>query len=144
MDWESKFGENVKYGSETPLETLILLAISDGDPDNKTRALIFDENYFYTGVATEMHSVHESGTVVTFSGMDVPDTSYVSPNITVPDSLENYTTYSLWNDEPSSCTDNSTDSGNETSDDGSSNETSEDGSLECVRPFDVEFWKFQN
>lgn len=89
MNWYSPFNEALIYGGDTPLEALLRLAISEGQQwssDINGTEIVFSEDYFYTGVATEMHEVNGSVTVSKFSGMsmDAPDTSYVSPNITVP------------------------------------------------------------
>ena len=112
MDWEATIGENIMYGGDTPLEAILGLAIDDGVSSRGHRVNIFKSEYFYTGAATEMHSVYRSGTVTTFAGMWTADTTYVAPTITVPETAASYSNYSVW-DVPSSC-DNSTDSGNGT------------------------------
>lgn len=90
------------YGGDTPLEALLTLAIDDGVPGRGHRLNIFKTQYYYTGVATEMHNITKSETVSTFSGAIKPDTSYSAPTITVPESAATYKNYATW-DTPSTC-----------------------------------------
>lgn len=55
LDWEATIGENIVYGVGTPLEALLNLAIDDGVSSRGHRTNIFQKNFYYTGMATEMH-----------------------------------------------------------------------------------------
>lgn len=85
----------------TPLEAVLNLCIDDGVSSRGHRVNIFKTNYYYTGVATAMHSTYTSETVTTFSGANTPPT-YTSPTITVPQTQSAYTGYATW-DQPGSC-----------------------------------------
>jgi uncharacterized protein YkwD len=109
MNWESTIGENIMYGGDTPLEAVLSLAIDDGVPSRGHRVNIFKPEFYFTGVASEMHKSFRSETVTTFSGANTPDTSYVAPTITVPATAAAYTDYSTWN-KASPCGDGADDS----------------------------------
>ena len=100
--WEKTIGENIMYNSMTPLEALLNLCIDDGVPSRGHRRNVFNENFHFTGVATDLHKTYTSETVSTFMGDFTPDDSYVAPTILVPYTVEEYSNYALW-DTPSSC-----------------------------------------
>ena len=89
------------YNSMSPLEALLNLCIDDGVPGRGHRVNIFKTTYYYTGVATAMHSVYTSETVTTFAGAWTAPT-YTSPDITVPRTMAAYTGFAAW-DSPSAC-----------------------------------------
>lgn len=93
---EIMIGENIMYGSQSPLEALISLCIDDGIPNRGHRANIFQTQFYQTGVGTDMHSVYSSQTVTTFMGSNTPDTTYIAPSISVPTTVMGYTGYSSW------------------------------------------------
>ena len=72
------------YGGATPLEALLSIAYYDGVPSRGHRDNIFMDNYYYTGVGVAMHTTYGHETVTTFSGAYSPDTSYQSPDISIP------------------------------------------------------------
>ena len=95
MSWESTIGENIMYNSMTPLEAVLNLCIDDGVASRGHRVNIFKTTYYFTGVATAMHSTYTSETVTTFSGANTPPT-YTAPTITVPQTQAAYTGYATW------------------------------------------------
>ena len=110
MRWEKTIGENIMYNSMTPLEAVLNLCIDDGVSSRGHRTNIFKSNFYYTGVATNMHATLTSETVTTFTGSWITP-SYTAPTIAVPQSVAAYTDYASW-DTPSQC--DSSSSGTET------------------------------
>ena len=52
---DHKKGENLFYGSATPLEAVLRIAIQDGEDASGQRNNIFNKDYHYVGLATEPH-----------------------------------------------------------------------------------------
>ena len=89
------------YNSMTPLEAILNLCIDDGVPSRGHRKDMFNENFYYTGVATDMHKTYTSMTVATYMGDFTPDKDYVSPKIIIPRNIKEYTYWASW-DQPAS------------------------------------------
>lgn len=105
-EWEDAIGENIIYRSGSPLMAVLNLAIDDGVPSRGHRTNIFKDNFYFTGVGTEAHKSYQSETVATYSGSYLLAfaESYVSPDIDVPKSIDDYTQFAAW-DWPSKCID---------------------------------------
>ena len=102
IKWERTIGENIMYNSMTPLEAVLNLCIDDGVASRGHRRNIFDENFYFTGVATGMHKTYTSETVSTFMGDFTPSENYVAPRLLIPRTISEYTNFAKW-DTPSNC-----------------------------------------
>ena len=60
-------GECIAFGSDSPRDVVIDLLIDDGVRDRGHRKLILDADFIIAGVATGMHKVYRTTTVIDFS-----------------------------------------------------------------------------
>ena len=91
-------GQNLFYGRATPLEAVLGLAL---EVDH--RAAIFSEEFYYTGVSTQVHGTHEFVTVVEYTGKTKKsDYANKAPLITIPKTASQYKEYAKQSD-PAHC-----------------------------------------
>ena len=65
-------GENISYGDQTPMETLLNLAIDADKPDRGHRLNIFSKEFFYMACYTGPHDKFKKMTVINFNGNGKP------------------------------------------------------------------------
>lgn len=66
--WKDMVGENIDYGSEDGLDSLVSLIVDDGVPDRSHRHNIFEPKYKYIGISVGDHKEYGSILVTPLSG----------------------------------------------------------------------------
>ena len=92
MEWEATIGEGITYGSSSPLDAVLSLAIDDGVPSRGHRTSILSPDYYFMGAGSGKHTGYRYMTVVDYSGSYNP-TAYDAPKINVPKTVDSYTGY---------------------------------------------------
>jgi len=76
INWENKVGENIDFGTITPLGIIISLVVDDGIPSRGHRLNIFHPDFKFIGIGLGPHSKYEHCVVLNYCAEIVRYTGY--------------------------------------------------------------------
>lgn len=68
VDWGATIAENIDFGSQTPQDVIISLAVDDGVPSRGHRENLFNPDFRYVGVGFGEHTEFRHATVLDYCG----------------------------------------------------------------------------
>jgi hypothetical protein len=67
-EWETALGENLDFGTKSPMGILINLLVDDGNKARPHRKHLFSETYQYVGIAVGPHKEYNYAAVLDYAG----------------------------------------------------------------------------